>query len=373
MAEFFIGLMSGTSLDGIDCCLVKFTDDEILTVAFHYTPYSEELKHRLLTLSCPGRSINLNDYGKLDAELGKLYAASVQALLEQTGLQASSIKAIGSHGQTVFHAPTPPFPFTLQIGDPNIIAEATGITTVADLRRRDIAANGQGAPLVPAFHQAVFSSVAEHRCVVNIGGIANITVLPANGTRPVIGFDTGPGNILSDLWIKQHKGKELDAGGEWAKSGRIEGDLAIQLKQDAYFHAKPPKSTGREYFSSAWLNQVTDLSNYAPEDVQATLVYLTAGTIGDAIKQHAPETERILICGGGAHNAFLLELLKLELALPVETTENYGINPDHVEAAAFAWLARQTLNHQPGNLTAVTGASRPVILGGIYPGANGLS
>lgn len=372
MDEYFIGLMSGTSLDGIDCCLVKFTPDTIHTLGFHYTPYNEDLKQRLLRISAPGQHIYLNDYGKLDAELGRLYAGSVQALLEQTGMERSLIKAIGSHGQTVFHGPTPPYPFTLQIGDPNIIAETTGITTVADLRRRDMAANGQGAPLVPAFHQAVFASTLEHRCIVNIGGIANITVLPKDSSRPVIGFDTGPGNILSDFWIKQHKGLDYDAGGEWAKSGQIDTGLAAQLKQDGYFHAEPPKSTGREYFSEIWLNQSADLTKFAPETVQATLVYLTAGTIADAIKRYAPETQRVLIGGGGAHNAFLLDLLKLELALPVETTETYGVHPDHLEAAAFAWLARQTLNRKPGNLTTVTGASRPVILGGIYPGTNGL-
>lgn len=373
MAEYFIGLMSGTSLDGVDCCLVKFTPDTIQTIAFHYTPYNESLRQRLLRISAPGQQIYLNDYGQLDAELGQLYASSVQALLKQTGLESSSIRAIGSHGQTVFHGPTPPYPFTLQIGDPNIIAETTGVTTVADLRRRDMAANGQGAPLVPAFHHAVFGNGLEHRCIVNIGGIANITVLPNEPAKPVIGFDTGPGNILSDLWIKRHKGLNYDDGGQWAKSGRIDTHLAARLKQDSYFQAVPPKSTGREYFSEAWLNQIADLAKHAPENIQATLVYLTAGTIADAIKRYAPETEHVLICGGGAHNGFLLDLLKSELGLPVETTETYGVHPDHVEAAAFAWLARQTLNYKPGNLTTVTGASRPVILGGIYPGVNGLS
>ncbi|MGZ5030764.1 MAG: anhydro-N-acetylmuramic acid kinase, partial [Methylobacter sp.] len=286
----------------------------------------------------------------------------------KTAIPASSIKAIGSHGLTIYHAPEIKFPFSLQIGDPNVIAELTGITTIADFRRRDIAAKGQGAPLVPAFHQAVFQHPDEHRCIVNIGGIANITVLPKHQSAEVIGFDTGPGNTLMDLWIKLHRNLSYDQSGTWAKSGKIDHDLVELLKQDAYFHTAPPKSTGKEYFSLPWIYQYFDAFSYKAEDIQASLCFLTAITICDAIKEHAPATERIMICGGGIHNKYLLELIQQNIDCPVESTEQYGLHPDHVEAVAFAWLARQTLNNLPGNLKEVTGAVNSVILGGIYPG-----
>jgi len=289
-------------------------------------------------------------------------------LLAKADIPASSINAIGSHGQTIYHAPDIRFPFSLQIGDPNIITELTGITTVADFRRRDIAAKGQGAPLVPAFHQAVFHHPNEHRCIVNIGGIANITVLPKQQSAEVIGFDTGPGNTLMDLWIKLHQNQSYDKSGAWAKTGNIDHGLVALLKQDAYFNAAPPKSTGKEYFSLPWIYQYFDAFSYKAEDIQASLCFLTAITICDAIKKHAPATEHILICGGGIHNEYLLELIQQNIECPVESTEPYGLHPDHVEAVAFAWLARQTMNNLPGNLKEVTGAIDSVILGGIYQG-----
>lgn len=366
MSELYIGLMSGTSLDGIDAALVEFKEQQLRLIDFVYQPYSDLFKHRLGQFSDAHHSMLLKDYGAIDTELGLLFAQSVTALLKKAQVSAFDIKAIGSHGQTVHHDPLSPYAFSLQIGDPNRIAEMTGITTVADFRRRDIAAGGQGAPLVPAFHQAVFSHATEHRCIVNIGGIANITILPPTNSASVIGFDTGTGNILMDQWIQKQRGVHHDAGGAWARTGDINHQLAARLKQDPYFHLPPAKSTGKEYFSLAWLEQNLNPNDYLPEDIQATLSYLTASTITDAIKLYAPQTEQVLMCGGGIHNDYLLELISEQLPCPVKSTEVYGIHPDHVEAMAFAWLARQTLNHATGNLKEVTGARHNVILGGIY-------
>ncbi len=360
--------MSGTSLDGIDAALVDFTDSKAQLVGFEYLPFPAELQNALQRLSKPDALISLKEYGAMDARLGHLFADIVNSLLAKTDIPAASVSAIGSHGLTVYHAPDNKFPFSLQIGDPNVIAELTGITTVADFRRRDIAAKGQGAPLVPAYHQAVFHHPNEHRCIVNIGGIANITVLSKDPSAPVIGFDTGPGNTLMDLWIKLQQNQQYDKNGDWGQTGNIDHDLVDLLTQDPYFNAAPPKSTGKEYFSLAWVYQYFDAFSYKPEDVQASLCFLTAITICDAIKKYAPNTERVLICGGGSHNAYLLELMQQNMECPVESTERYGLHPDHVEAMAFAWLARQTMNHLPGNLKEVTGAVNAVILGGIYQG-----
>ncbi len=368
MPELYIGLMSGTSLDGIDAALVNFTDDKIQLVEFEYLPLQSDLQSTLQRLSKPEASISLKDYGSIDTRLGHLFADTVKNLLTKSNTPWSSIKAIGSHGLTVYHAPDIILPFSLQIGDPNVISEQTGITTVADFRRRDIAAKGQGAPLVPAFHKAIFQTPNEHRCIVNIGGIANITVLPKDQSATVTGFDTGPGNTLMDLWIKLHQNLSYDKNGNWAKTGTINHDLVALLKQDYYFKTPPPKSTGKEYFSLPWIYQYFDAFSYKAEDIQATLCSLTATTICDAIKKHAPASERILLCGGGVHNELLSELIGKNLDCPVESTEKYGAHPDHVEAMAFAWLARQTINNLPGNLKEVTGANNAVILGGIYPG-----
>jgi anhydro-N-acetylmuramic acid kinase len=367
MPELYIGLMSGTSVDGIDAALVNFSGEKIRLVAFEYAPFADDLKATIQHLSTAGELISLQDYGNLDARLGLLFADTVNALLAKANLSASAIRAIGSHGQTVCHAPESTPPFSLQIGDPNLIAERTGITTVADFRRRDMAVNGQGAPLVPAFHQAVFRHAAHNRCIVNIGGIANITVLPANPNASVIGFDTGMGNSLMDAWIQKHRGLGYDNGGAWAKSGEIQSDVVATLLADAYFHAAPPKSTGKEYFCLAWLEQRVDVGAYRPADIQASLCHLTAVSIGDAIKRHAPDTQAVIVCGGGTHNGYLLELLAQQLPCPVMSSAVHGIHPDHVEAMAFAWLARQTQLHLAGNLKAVTGAAKAVVLGGVYP------
>ncbi|MFZ2451970.1 MAG: anhydro-N-acetylmuramic acid kinase [Methylovulum miyakonense] len=367
MPELYIGLISGTSIDGIDAALVDFSGPHIRLVAFEYLPYPADLKAAIAHISVADALIPLKDYGTLDMQLGCLFANAANSLLDKARFPATAIRAIGSHGQTVYHAPNGDSPFTLQIGDPNLIAERTGITTIADFRRRDLAVNGQGAPLVPAFHQAVFSEIGVARCIVNIGGIGNITVLPADNQSPVIGFDTGPGNILMDQWIARHQGKPYDADGTWARTGQIQAGLLEKWREDAYFQATPPKSTGKEYFSLPWLEQKTPLAAYRPEDIQASLCALTALTLADAIRHYAPGTGQAVICGGGAHNGYLLELLAQYLPCPVQSSEAFGIHPDHVEAMAFAWLARQTLQHLPGNLKEVTGASKPVVLGGIYP------
>nr|WP_305906608.1 anhydro-N-acetylmuramic acid kinase [Methylomarinum sp. Ch1-1]MDP4519300.1 anhydro-N-acetylmuramic acid kinase [Methylomarinum sp. Ch1-1] len=266
---------------------------------------------------------------------------------------------------TVFHAPQSRFPFSLQIGDPNIIAETTGITTVADLRRRDIAAQGQGAPLVPAFHQSFFSRHKENFCVVNIGGIANITVINKDC---VLGFDTGPGNTLMDYWIRKNLNQSHDRNGDWARSGTVNPLLLAQFKNDPYFQLAPAKSTGKEYFSSFWLeHKINQFPELPSEDIQATLCQLTADTITDDISQYAADAQETLICGGGCHNHHLVQLIAENLQHSVSSTGDYGINPDHVEAVAFAWLARQTLLNQPGNLYKATGANAPAILGEFIP------
>lgn len=375
MSELYIGLMSGTSLDGIDAGLVEFKDDKINVLAFEYTPFSHTIKHDIQSLSLVNSLISLQKYGVIDAQLGSLFAQACNNLLKNINISSSDITAIGSHGQTVYHKPDPPSAFSLQIGDPNIIAQKTGITTVADFRRRDIAAGGQGAPLVPAFHQAIFNQIfdlsKENITIVNIGGIANITYL---SPRKIIGFDSGPGNTLMDSWVQGNLGAAYDKNGAWAKKGKVNYPLLDSLKDDPYFKSLPPKSTGKEYFSPQWLDKkIGHIPSCSVEDIQASLCYLTAESITDAIKLHAPLTNQTLICGGGIHNDYLVSIIKNILPHPVSSTAEFGINPDHVEAMAFAWLARQSINNLSGNLTEVTGAQSPVILGGIYPGKNGLN
>jgi anhydro-N-acetylmuramic acid kinase len=365
-SELYIGLMSGTSLDGIDAGLVDFSDSKIQLISFHYQPFSAELRQTIHQLSQANQAIFLKDYGHIDSHLGHLFAEASLSLLEKSNLNPSDIQAIGSHGQTVYHAPESINGFSLQIGDPNRIAELTGITTIADFRRRDIAVGGQGAPLVPAFHQAVFGDKNQAKTIVNIGGIANISILDGDS---VLGFDTGPGNTLLDFWCQQHCHQAYDKNGDWGASGKPNLQLLTAFKQDEYFQLPPPKSTGKEYFSAAWLQQkLSTFANINPADVQATLCQLSADSIAEAINQYAPNTQQTLVCGGGAHNQQLLKLLAEKLNSPLNSTADCGINPDHVEAIAFAWLARQTINNLPGNLPMATGARSPVILGGIYLG-----
>lgn len=363
--SYFIGLMSGTSMDAIDAALVEFGDDHCHLLASHSHPIPATVGERLRQL-ISHETFNVHEYGTLDVELGRLFAAAANRLLQQSGCPAERVSAIGSHGQTVFHAPDDSPAFTLQIGDPNSIAQLTGITTVADLRRRDMAAGGQGAPLAPAFHNHAFRSTTHNRVILNIGGIANITLLATAPDTPTTGFDTGPGNCLLDCWIQQQRGQAFDEGGAWAASGEPDQALLSRLLDDPYFARPAPKSTGREYFHLRWLEQQSPQGT--PKDIQATLLELTVESIARAIETHAPASDELFVCGGGALNGFLMQRLALRLTpLRIATTTELGIDPEWVEAAAFAWLARQTLAGHPGNLPEVTGARQPVILGAIYP------
>jgi len=366
--ELYIGLMSGTSVDGIDAALVDFSNNRIRLVDFHYQPFPAELRQQILDIREPGQPLMLIELGQLDIQLGKLFADAAQALVDHNPLYSQDIRAIGSHGQTVCHAPFGDQPFSMQIGDPNQIAQRTGIATVADFRRRDIAAGGQGAPLVPAFHRAVFGAGDEQiRTIVNIGGIANITVLDG---ETILGFDTGPGNTLIDAWYRKHHDDAFDHDGHWGRQGRVIDALLEHLLADPYFQQTPPKSTGTEYFSLAWLlAKLALFDSLAPQDIQATLHQLTAITIAHDIERHAAASAEVVLCGGGAHNGLLKTQLASHLQCPVVTSEHYGVHPDQVEAMAFAWLARQTLNQKPGNVCQVTGAQGPVVVGAVYPGS----
>jgi anhydro-N-acetylmuramic acid kinase len=362
--------MSGTSLDGVDVALTSLSESgkfELITAQTF--PFPEAL-YRKLQLLIINQASKLQDFGEIDIALGQLIGLSINQLLAKQRLAAKDIAAIGSHGQTIFHFPGGEFPFSLQIGDASLIAEITGITTVADFRQRDIAAGGQGAPLVPAFHQSLFRTPNEDRVIVNIGGISNITLLPASFDEPVIGFDTGPGNVLLDYWTKLQLNKPYDHSGEWAASGKCNHDILRQLLDEAYFKQAIPKSTGRELFNQQWCE--TKLAGYKRQvphaDIQATLTELTAQTIANDINTYAKSNSSVFICGGGAHNNHLMNRLQALVGdKNVATTSILGLHPDWVEAGAFAWLAYRTINNQAGNLPSVTGAKHPVVLGAIYP------
>lgn len=365
--ELYIGLMSGTSADAIDAVLADLTDIPQL-LAHHSLALPIKIRDQIHAISLPGDN-EIDRMGALDAELGNLFSQTTLELLAQARINAAQVTAIGSHGQTIRHRPPRSYEgtFTLQIGDPNLIAELTGVTTVADFRRRDMAAGGQGAPLVPAFHRATFYLKGTDRVIVNIGGMANITWLPSQGE--VIGFDTGPGNVLMDNWIMEHLGKSYDHGGIWALSGRLSKPLLNELLTAPYFKMWAPKSTGRESFNRLWLDGhlLKTALSLSPADVQATLLELTAITIADSIRDLNQRSKEIFVCGGGAYNGALMQRLKALLPQDiVASTAALGIDPQWIEAMAFAWLAQQTINHKPGNLRAVTGAKREVILGGVY-------
>jgi anhydro-N-acetylmuramic acid kinase len=360
--------MSGTSMDGIDAVLANFADEQPQLVQAIQHPIPQNLLAELHLLSNPGQTNELERTATADRELAYVFADAVKTLLDAARLAAGQITAIGSHGQTIRHRPDATRPFTIQIGDPSTIAELTGITTVADFRRRDIAAGGQGAPLVPAFHQEVFRSKNENRVILNIGGIANITILPADETQEVSGFDTGPGNTLMDRWMREQTEIPFDQDGELAAKGKVDQDLLRRLLDEPYFFAPPPKSTGREYFDHAWLQNKTKNDELSNEDMLATLCTLTSHTIANAIREYAPECQKVLVCGGGSRNKTLMDMLARDCqGMTVENTVDYGVTPDWVEALAFAWLAKQTLDGCPGNLVEATGARHPAILGGIYP------
>ena len=373
MAQHYIGLMSGTSLDGVDGVLMAFHDHSQASVLGSCAlDFPAELRAELLALNRPGPN-ELHRSAVAAHQLAKLYAQSVQQLLQQSGLPASAIRAIGAHGQTVRHAPPAlgnATPYTLQLNQPGLLAELCGITVVADFRSRDIAAGGQGAPLVPAFHKQVFGRADEPVAVVNIGGIANITALPADGR--VLGLDTGPGNVLMDMWCHRHTGRNYDANGEWASSGKLHPVLLSNLQSEPYFQAQGVKSTGRDLFNADWLDaRLQGFSGISPADVQSTLAELTAQTIAQAIADapwNGVSPREVLICGGGARNGHLMS--RIAALMPhasVSTTDSRGWPVSQVEAAAFAWLAKQAMEGKPGNEPQVTGARGARILGAIYP------
>lgn len=367
--ELYIGLMSGTSVDSIDATLVTFeTSAARLIDAISY-PLSDDLRDAVIALSAPGDN-EIERLGKVDRQLGRAFGEAALAVLDSAGVAPGQIRAIGSHGQTIRHRPTlGEQSFTLQIADPNTISELTGITTVADFRRRDIACGGQGAPLAPAFHDAVFRAADTGRAIVNIGGMANITsLIPQTTAR---GFDTGPGNVLMDAWIQKQSGNRFDEQGNWAKSGQVIEPLLQRMLAHPYFGRSSPKSTGREDFNFAWLAELLS-DDYAPQHVQATLLELTAASISQEIEKLPADVKEVYVCGGGAFNDRLMTRLEALLSPRlVSTTQALGIAAEWVEGAAFAWLAKRTLEGATGNLPGVTGASHPTILGAIYPGSLG--
>jgi len=360
----YLGLISGTSADGIDAALVDFHAGCALRLGRTY-PWTPALRERLVALGQGADAASLDELGALDAQVADAFTRAALALLDEAGVDATDVRAIGSHGQTVRHRPGHPTPFTWQLGDGNRIAERCGITTVADFRRRDVAAGGQGAPLVPAFHAAVLHAPGEDRAVLNLGGIANFTLLPAEGT--VRGFDTGPANALLDAWCARHTGAAFDASGEFAARGRVDDALLARLLDEPWFALPPPKSSGREQFHLDWV-QARLSGSESPADVQATLLELTAASVGNALRATQPGTQRLLACGGGVHNPLLLQRIGARLpGVVVESTARHGLDPDFVEAMAFAWLAREALAGRPGNLPAVTGARGPRVLGVVHP------
>lgn len=368
-SNVYIGLMSGTSLDGVDGVLVEFPDTEgavmhMLASAYH--PFSEEMRSAAMALQQPGDN-EIHREALLVAALAESYAVCVKALLQQ--VPEANVRAMGAHGQTIRHRPE--LGYTRQSNHPALLAELCGIDVIADFRSRDVAAGGQGAPLVPAFHRAVFGLPGACRVVVNIGGISNISILHADGRTS--GFDTGPGNVLMDAWMSQHQAKTYDENGTWASQGRIDPALLQALCAEDFLQQAPPKSTGRDLFRPEWLAaKLGAFSQLAPVDVQATLCAFTATTLADAICQHAFDVCAVYVCGGGAYNGFLMQQLQNQLAqhtchASVASTAELGVSASHVEALAFAWLAQRFTRRQPGNLPEVTGARGLRILGALYP------
>ncbi len=364
MRELYLGLMSGTSIDGVDAVLTEIDDGSCRVQHAATTPFPPDLLGRLRrVVEIP--QVSLPELGALDHAVGKFFARCALALLADAKVDRTRVTAIGHHGQTIFHDPGGDEPFSMQIGDPNVVAALAEICTVADFRRLDIAYGGQGAPLVPAFHAWCFGSANESRAVVNIGGIANITALQPS--HAPLGSDTGPGNTLLDLWAQRHRGVDYDHDGAWAHSGSVDDTLLAEFLTEPYFMKPPPKSTGREQFNASWLDgHLARHASISTADVQATLAELTATAIVTSVDRTLPNCRRLIVCGGGAHNADLMERLRRLSGRTVATTATLGIAPDWVEGAAFAWLARARLRGDVGNVPSVTGARRAVVLGGVY-------
>ena len=370
--SLYVGLMSGTSADGIDAALVDFADPASpRLLAAHASPWPQALRERLVELGQSGQSLTLDELGELNSRIATGFAGAVEGLLAAAAVAPGQVAAIGSHGQTVRHRPLGrggdgTFPFTLQLDDASLLAERTGIAVVADFRRRDVAAGGHGAPLLPALHAALLGGAGEDRAVLNLGGIGNLTLLPG-ASGDVRGFDTGPANALMDAWCRRHTGQGFDRGGTFAAGGRVDEALLQRLLADPWFALPPPRSTGRDQFHLGWVDARL-AGGESPADVQATLLALTARTVADVLQATQPATTRVIACGGGVHNPVMMGALAR--AMPGSTLESsaaHGLDPDFVEAMGFAWLARQTALGLPGNLPSVTGAAGPRILGGIYP------
>lgn len=362
LKPIFLGLMSGTSLDGIDVVAVDFSEKKLRLLGHHFLSYPEELRDELLRLSVPGEN-EIERAGKVSLTLAKLYAQATLELLDAYDISRDIIEAIGVHGQTVRHRPSEGW--SLQLNAPALVAELTGLDVVADFRSRDLAAGGEGAPLVPGFHAALFSSNTVARAIVNLGGIANVTLLPPRNKRylRVSGFDCGPANVLLDAWANKHLGKPFDENGAWAATGKVDAELLEKLLAHPYFSKPTPKSTGREDFNLAWLESL--VGETTPADVERTLIALTAKTVANACKK-APE---VYLCGGGTKNALLFKEIQNELAPTSEvfSTEALGVDPVHVEAMAFAWLARAYFLRRPGSLCEATHAAGRRVLGALYP------
>jgi anhydro-N-acetylmuramic acid kinase len=369
VTELYLGLISGTSADGIDVALTSFDPSPRMHAAKTFA-YPESLRRRILDLAQGDGRIALDEFASLDIEIARCFADAALALLKEHGVDSKSVTALGSHGQTVRHRPYHDPPYTMQLGDPNEIAERSGILTIADFRRRDMSAGGQGAPLAPAFHAAMLGQTGVPRVVLNLGGIANITVIAGDGTTPLSGFDTGTASCLLDAWAQENIGERYDANGAFAARGTIDKALLARLLDYPYFSKPPPKSTGREEFHPTWLKERLRDFKLAPEDVQATLLAFSARTIADAIRRFAPATHDVLVCGGGVYNPVLMNAIANELKpVSVRSIGDLGINPDFVEAMTFAWLAYERLAGRAApNVYTVTGARGPRVLGGIYFG-----
>ena len=374
MSRRYLGLISGTSVDTVDAVIASFEALAGTTRLLHAHghPIPSRLRRELLEAAA-GKRTTLARIARLDVEVGHLFADAALSAIERAGLDPGEIAAVGSHGQTVRHEPDRRWPSTTQIGDPNVIAHRTGITTVADFRRRDVAAGGQGAPLAPAFHQAVMSHPSLRRAIVNLGGIANVTLLDPieSAASGPVGFDCGPANGLLDAWARRHLDAPLDEDGHWAARGAVHAPLLERMLADPYFSLPAPKSTGRGYFDEDWIDRQLRATgeSVAPADVQRTLCELTAATVAASLEAYGRGADEVYLCGGGVHNRTLAEHLSARLApRKVLRTDVLGISADYVEAAAFAWLAKCALEGIPGNRPSVTGASEPAVLGGIYPG-----
>ena len=371
-SALYLGMISGTSADGIDVAIARFHDagdgrspraEPLFGRTYAWAP---DLRARIVDLGQHAPSMTLDEIGELDARLGDAFADAAERAIRDSGVDRAQIGAIGSHGQTLRHRPHGPHAFTLQLGDASRIVERTGVRTVADFRRRDVAAGGHGAPLLPALHAALLSAPGEDRAVLNLGGIANLTLLPAGDPTGVRGFDTGPANGLMDAWCLRHVGAGFDRDGAFAAAGRVDAALLDRLLDEPWFALPPPKSTGRDQFHLGWVDARRS-GTESPADVQATLLALSVRTIADALRATLPAAARVIACGGGVHNPVLMRALAEALpGATVESTAAHGLDPDHVEALGFAWLARQTVLGRPGNLPGVTGARGPRVLGAIH-------